>query len=586
MTVQEALNRADALLNEYVKSPSAAKLPGLREAIDLYGAVLNVLDENAYPETWAVTMNNLATAYSNLPTGDRAENLRRAIACYAAALRVQTPEQLPVDCLRTLHNLGSLYFGQGDWQNALAASLQAVETTEQIRWVALSETERRRVFQEAHVVFERAILCSLRTAKYDLALTLIERGKSRNLADHLWQREIKPNGVLEEAWKTYQGRLMIAREIERILSTPSSSGMAPSDRAGAVPVRETLDQLRALRQEISECEARFREADPNYLPFARPLELKEIGALASAADSVLIVFRVTQEGSYLFLLGPKEKEITPDQVVSLREFGDEALGRMLIETENGAPTGGWLVKYELFRTGQLSSWEWLACVEETTRALYERLLTPLHQRLQARYPEARRLILIPNKGLNLLPLHAGWWEENGERRALLDDYEISYAPSCQVLKRCLSREPAYGAPAANLFAVQNPDGTLPFPDWEVEEVSKFFGDEHQLILRGPEATEEGVKERMTFGEEKLFSCHGVFDLNDVEQSRLELHGGGRLSVRDIVPIDLKGTWLVVMSACETGLTDHRDLIDEYQGFPSAFLVAGGGDGDPLPLGGR
>ena len=36
---------------------------------------------------WAMSQNNLGTAYGNLPTGDREENLQRAIACYEAAIR-------------------------------------------------------------------------------------------------------------------------------------------------------------------------------------------------------------------------------------------------------------------------------------------------------------------------------------------------------------------------------------------------------------------------------------------------------------------------------------------------------------------
>jgi CHAT domain-containing protein len=199
--------------------------------------------------------------------------------------------------------------------------------------------------------------------------------------------------------------------------------------------------------------------------------------------------------------------------------------------------------------------------------------------LRQRYPEARRLILVPNKGLNLLPLHACWEQETGERRYILDDYEIAYTPSCQVLKRCLAREQANGAPARSLFAVQNPDPEykdlkLPFSDWEVEEVCKFFVEENRRVLAGSQAVEAAVKEGIVFGEEKLFSCHGLFDLANVEQSHLGLHNGGRLTVSDIVPMDLSGTWLVVKSACETGLTDYRDIIDEYQGLPAAFLVAG------------
>jgi CHAT domain-containing protein len=42
----------------------------------------------------------------------------------------------------------------------------------------------------------------------------------------------------------------------------------------------------------------------------------------------------------------------------------------------------------------------------------------------------RAQLLLPSGGLQLLPLHAAWRiGEDGQKRALLDDYEISYVPS-------------------------------------------------------------------------------------------------------------------------------------------------------------
>ena len=39
-------------------------------------------------------------------------------------------------------------------------------------------------------------------------------------------------------------------------------------------------------------------------------------------------------------------------------------------------------------------------------------------------------------------------------------------------------------------------------------------------------------------------------------------------------LQLDGTWLAVMSACETWLTEIQDMVDEYQGLAAAFLVTG------------
>jgi hypothetical protein len=72
----------------------------------------------------------------------------------------------------------------------------------------------------------------------------------------------------------------------------------------------------------------------------------------------------------------------------------------------------------------------------------------------------------------------------------------------------------------------------------------------RLVLRGQKATGATVKEGINFGEEKLFSCHGLFAFGDVERSGLLPASGGRLAVPDVVPLDRRRAWLVVMSACE------------------------------------
>ncbi len=428
------------------------------------------------------------------------------------------------------------------------------------------------------MVFERAVLCAMRTEQFALALTLTERGKTRGLADHLARREVKPHGVSEAEWQECRKRLSAGAELERGLSGSSAAegdARLPRERGAAIHPHGALGGLRSVRQSIAALEVRFREADPDYLAYAPPLEMGDIAGLAAAAGAVIVEFRVTREGTYVFLVGPDEKEVTAGQVVEIPEFTDDALWQMLVGPEHDTPADGWLAKYDRFRRRPASLLpDWLACVARCTRALYERLLRPVHRRLQERYPEARRLIVVPNKGLNLLPLHACWWEdEAGQRRHFLDEYDIAYTPSCQVLRRCLARERANGAPATRLFAVQNPDGSLSFSDWEVEEICKFFPEGNRVVLAGPQATKARVKERIAFGQEQLFSCHGLFDLADVERSCLELCEG-RLAVPEIVPLDLRGTWLVVKSACETGLTDIRDIIDEYQGLPAAFLMAG------------
>ena len=67
------------------------------------------IDPEADPRNWALTQNNLGTAYANLPTGDRSKNLAKAIVCLEAALRVYTERDFPADWAMTQNNLGFTY---------------------------------------------------------------------------------------------------------------------------------------------------------------------------------------------------------------------------------------------------------------------------------------------------------------------------------------------------------------------------------------------------------------------------------------------------------------------------------------------
>jgi hypothetical protein len=47
--------------------------------------------------------------------------------------------------------------------------------------------------------------------------------------------------------------------------------------------------------------------------------------------------------------------------------------------------------------------------------------------------KCERIVIIPQGGLQLLPLHAAWYQENGRKHYFIDDFAISYAPSLSVL---------------------------------------------------------------------------------------------------------------------------------------------------------
>ncbi len=97
----------------------------LEMAIVAYKLALRVYHKESFPERWAMTQNNLATAYSDRIQGDREDNLERAITAYRHALQVYSREAFPEQWAMTQNNLATAYSDriQGNREDNLAAAI-------------------------------------------------------------------------------------------------------------------------------------------------------------------------------------------------------------------------------------------------------------------------------------------------------------------------------------------------------------------------------------------------------------------------------------------------------------------------------
>ena len=223
----------------------------------------------------------------------------------------------------------------------------------------------------------------------------------------------------------------------------------------------------------------------------------------------------------------------------------------------------------------------------------------------------KQLILIPHRFLHLFPLHALpvsheiWQRFNPETQSpeptnpcLLDCFKqgVRYGPSCQLLQQAQRRKrPNF----THLFAVQNPTNDLQFTDLEVPAISQHFHPKDILVKS--DAKKSVIDDsRLRIAHCAHFSCHGYFNFNQPLLSALlladcelpppppeenptrylPLRNGKTLdltkclTLADIFALDLGECRLVVLSACETGISDFNSISDEYISLPSGFLVAG------------
>ena len=207
------------------------------------------------------------------------------------------------------------------------------------------------------------------------------------------------------------------------------------------------------------------------------------------------------------------------------------------------------------------------------KRLYKTLLHPVEK-----YLEGKETVgILRNRKLHYLPFQVLIRETEGGRgeRFLVEDYSIYYLNSRTLLR--LAREEGAKASSSplSLVAFGNPDGTLPYAEEEVLELSNDFKGARVFLRK--KATETDLKLFSSgFGLLHL-ATHGELDPYHPENSFLwfcpDKTEDGKLLVSEIYGLDLARTNLVTLSACETAL-GKLAYGDEIVALSEAFLFAG------------
>ena len=242
------------------------------------------------------------------------------------------------------------------------------------------------------------------------------------------------------------------------------------------------------------------------------------------------------------------------------------------------------------------------------KALGRKLGDLLFGPLQADLKGIERLLVSPDGALNLVPMAA---LVGADGRYSLERYEISYLTSGRDLLRLESgtpnrstvivvAAPDYGPAAGSRVlqaarSVQIERGSLQFPALpgttrEAQAIQALLKLNDSGLLMGAAATEARVKQ--LHGPRILhFATHGFFldervqgaaAMSPLLRSGLALAGAnqrrsgdedGILTAAEAAQLDLSGTQLVVLSACESGLGQVRSGEGVF-GLRRAFILAG------------
>ncbi len=210
-----------------------------------------------------------------------------------------------------------------------------------------------------------------------------------------------------------------------------------------------------------------------------------------------------------------------------------------------------------------------------------------------RRQQIHKATLIPYGRLNFFPLPAvPVTTEDGEEVRLSDLFEVTLAPSAQVLKVVKQRVANFDkTDRPQILSAGNPEplatgfSPLPFAKAEAQNtlrIASRLGAGPVCCLTDNQVAKKDVLKEFQRAWLAHLALHGQFRFDAPRKSRLILAGTDELPEADrSITLDeclsgvlsLSGMRLLVLSACETSLTDFR-AVNEAIGIASGFLQAG------------
>ncbi len=562
----------------------------------LYQRSLAILEQalgTNHPEV-ATTLNNLAVLYQTQGQHSKAESLYlRSLAITQQALGTNHPK-----VATALSNLALLYWRLNQTEPALTRLVQALEIEETHlthNLVIGSEEDKRAYLETFFGSTNAAISFHLQFAPNNpqaarLALTTILRRKGRVL-DTLSQSLNRLRQQLSPSDQEQLARLSTLRtQVAQIAFNPSSTD-------------QERQQWQLLNTQAQQIEMQLSRSSTAFAQTTQKITLEAVQK-AIPANTALVEFIHYQP------FNPKAPASqgldSPRYAVYILSATGEP---RWVDLGTASEIDALIAQY---RTATLDPRRSISEGQAAARALDAKIMAPVRQLVKS----ANHLLIAPDGQLNVVSFAALVDEQN---KYLVERYKITYLTSGRDLLRWQTRppkanpplimaNPTFDKPGSPPIQIASADrsnprsgdltalkfGALPATRIEGEAIARLLP--NAWLFTEAEATEAVVK-RTPNPRILHLATHGFFLRpapiapdrngnvlyeNPLLRSGLALSGfnvrqgggdDGVLTALEITGMDLRGTQLVVLSACETGLGDVQSGEGVY-GLRRAFTLAG------------
>ncbi len=564
-----------------------------------------VLGEN-HPNV-ATSLNNLALLYNSQGRYDEVEPLwQRSLAIHEKALGKNHPR-----VALSLSNLASLYHTQGNTTQAINFRSRGLEVQEQNLNILLatgSERQKQDSMKMLSSTTYQTVSLHIKNAPNNseaarLALTTILRRKGRILDVMTNDLQLLRENLTPENQKFLDKLQTVRTELANLIYKKPEE----------LTFEEYRQQVASLRKEADNLEAELSRRSAEFRTISEPVTIKSVQQLVPKdAALVELVFYYPYEAKNDRFGKPHYaayilKSSGEPQWVDLREaepiheayFKPFGLGQNLVFQEHPART------------------------KKSARSLDELLMEPIRQKMG----DVEHIIISPDSHLNKIPFAALVDEKN---QYLIENYQITYLTTGRDLIRLKNKydhrqdpvivaNPNYDKPGeATTVPLSKTRGNnqlsrdiemsfraLPGTAEEANVISSLLV--NVTVFTESKATENAIKQ-LEAPNILHIATHGFFlrnlpritsddsfgllstnsqpstpvQENPLLRSGLALAGfnprqsgseDGVLTALEVANLKLRGTKLVVLSACETGLGKVENGEGVY-GLRRAFTLAG------------
>lgn len=541
-------------------------------AIDCHTQALLVATRDRFPVEWARTTTLLGQAFAKVFEGDSGDQLDRVAGLHKDALDVLQPDRLPFESRHTAFELGNVLCRQGKFAEAIEAFQVAVRADEfRYRQSFLGRSQSNEI-ELGSAIYYNLAFCLAQQGECSEALKWLEKGKSRMLTERYHLDRARFDHLTEDERVVYQKLIDRLRALQIEQYIPGR------------PMSEIIAETGETRRQLDERIAHIQRTDPEFLHSRFDLESiwERFGN-----RTALLEFDVTQHGTVMFF-GINEGGQFNIRPVFNATFTLQDLSRYMAQWAKQQ------ARSRRLRDGRESKEEWGRYISGFMQRLSKDLLLSEAELFSGHTFD--HLILIPHLSMHLLPLHLLSIQNGTHSRMLMEEYTISYLPSLSIGGCCDTD----GEVRSRTFAgISNPTLDLRWAQREVERIEAFFEEPNRCVLRGAEASPDAVCTLIKQAGYIHFACHAQFNTDEPYRSYLALAAPYHPESVDPVPenvdvrlithrivstplklsdifarLKLDGRPLVVLSACESGLTVQHETSDEFIGFPSGFLYGG------------